>query len=240
MGAWVIRGTKCGVYKDEDSIFDDDCFEEKEVEINKGPKKKEHLKETKEMSQEIEKMKGMHKRSQDMKDYMLDIKGLCLFPDVQLPPKFKMPKMDSFDGTGNPRNCLKQYILAIKPLGLTNEQIILCFPWTLSGVALQWYLSLENAKLNDWNKMAEAFVQQYSYNVQLDVSLRDLETTKQLSNKSFLDFLMRWRGKASKMPNFPSEKDQVRMVMKNILPTYGRQLAPIPLKTFVDLYNAGI
>ncbi|KAK9998221.1 hypothetical protein SO802_017824 [Lithocarpus litseifolius] len=42
------------------------------------------------------------------------------------------------------------------------------------------------------------------------------------------------------MPNHPSEKDQVRMVTKNILPTYGRQLAPIPLKTFVDLYDVGI
>ena len=94
--------------------------------------------------------------------------------------------------------------------------------------------------MNDWNKMAEAFAQQYSYNFQLDVSLKDLETTKQLSNELFSDFLMRWRGKASKIPNHPSEKDQVRMVIKNILPTYGRQLAPIPLKTFVDLYDVGI
>ena len=42
------------------------------------------------------------------------------------------------------------------------------------------------------------------------------------------------------MPNHSNEKDQVRMVMKNVLPTYGRQLAPIPLKTFVDLYDVGI
>ena len=42
------------------------------------------------------------------------------------------------------------------------------------------------------------------------------------------------------MPNHPSEEDQVRMVMKNILPTYGCQLAPIPLKTFVDLYDVDI
>ena len=42
--------------------------------------------------------------------------------------------------------------------------------------------------MNDWNKMAEAFAQQYSYNFQLDVSLKDLETTKQLSNESFSDF----------------------------------------------------
>ena len=177
--------------QDEDSIFDDDCFEEKEVEINKDAKKKEQSKETKEMLQETEKMKGMLKRFQGMEDYMLDIKGLCPFSDVQLPPKFKMPKMDSFDGTGNLKNHLKQYVLAMKLLGLTKEQIILCFPQTLSGVALQWYLSWEKAKMNDWNKMAETFAQQYSYNVQLDVSLRDLEITKQLSNKSFSNFLMR-------------------------------------------------
>ena len=67
---------------------------------------------------------------------MLDIEGLCPFPNVQLPPKFKMSMMDSFNGTGNLKNHLKQCVLAMKPLGLTKEQIILCFPRTLSGVAL--------------------------------------------------------------------------------------------------------
>ena len=49
--------------QDEDSIFNDDCFEEKEAKINKEPKKKEHSIEAKKTSQEIEKMKGMFKRS---------------------------------------------------------------------------------------------------------------------------------------------------------------------------------
>ena len=69
-------------------------------------------------------------------------------------------------------------------------------------------------------------------------NIHTMETTKQLSNALFFDFLMRWRGKTSKIPNRPNEKDQVRMVIKNILLTYGHQLAPIPLKTFVDLYDA--
>ena len=43
--------------------------------------------------------------------------------------------------------------------------------------------------MNDSNKMAEAFAQQYSYNIQLDVSLRDLETTKKLSNDSCIKSL---------------------------------------------------
>ena len=96
-------------------------FLRKEAEINKEPKKKEQSKENKEMSQEIEKMKIMLKRSQDMVEYMLDIEELCLFLDIQLLPKFKMPKMDSFDGIGNPKNHLKQYVLVMKPLGLTKE-----------------------------------------------------------------------------------------------------------------------
>ena len=111
--------------QDEYSIFDEDYFEEKEAKINKGPNKREQSKETKEMSQEIEKMKGLLKRSQGIEDFMHDIEGLCPFPDVRLPSKFKMPKIDSFDGIGNPKNHLKQYVLAIKPLGLTKEQIIL-------------------------------------------------------------------------------------------------------------------
>ena len=37
------------------------------------------------MSQKIEKMKGMLKRSQGMEDYMLDIEGLFQFPNIQLP-----------------------------------------------------------------------------------------------------------------------------------------------------------
>ena len=36
--------------QDKDSIFDDDCFEEKGAKINKEPKKKEKSKETKEVS----------------------------------------------------------------------------------------------------------------------------------------------------------------------------------------------
>ena len=37
------------------------------------------------MSQEIEKMKGMVKRSQGIEDSMLDIEKLCPLPNIQLP-----------------------------------------------------------------------------------------------------------------------------------------------------------
>ena len=54
-------------------------FEEKEAEINKEPKKREQPKETKEMSEEIEKLKVLLKKSQGIEDYML-IKDCVHFP----------------------------------------------------------------------------------------------------------------------------------------------------------------
>lgn len=53
---------------------------------------------------------------------MLNVEGLCPLPHVQIPPNVKMSKMDPLDKIGNPENYLKQYVEAVKPLGLTNEQ----------------------------------------------------------------------------------------------------------------------
>jgi len=233
--------------EDEDFIFDEkdheDYLKKKEAEVRKKEseaEKKAKKREVQDISDEVEKMKTILRKSQGVEEYMLDIDELCPFPNVQLPQKFKMPKMDVFDGSGNPRNHLKQYILAMKPMGLSEKQIVHCFPRTLNGDAMNWYLSLNNAKTRDWKELAMEFVHHYNYNVQLDVTLRDLETTKQKSSETFSEFLTRWRAKAVKMPNHPTEKDQVRMIVKNLLPAFGRPLMPIPLKTFEDLYDAGI
>ena len=54
----------------------------------------------------------------------------------------------------------------------------------------------------------------------IDVTLRDLETTKQGFNDIFSKYMMRWKNKVSRMVNRPSEMDQINMIIKNLLPTY--------------------
>ena len=51
----------------------------------------------------------------------MDYNSLSLFPNVRLPTKFKMPTLDKFDGTGNPKSHLKMYMRAIQLLGATEE-----------------------------------------------------------------------------------------------------------------------
>ena len=52
-----------------------------------------------------------------------------------------------------------------------------------------------------------AFVKQYAYNTELDVTVRDLETTGQDSRESFAMFLTRWRKKVVEVTNRRIDKE---------------------------------
>ena len=83
-------------------------------------------------------------------------------------------------------------------------------------------------------------MKQYEYNTKLEVSIRDLELTKQRLNESFSDFLIRFMNKAGLMKNKLAEKDQVRMVVYNVSPNLVEKLQMMNPKSFVDLYNDGL
>ena len=67
-------------------------------------------------------MEEMIKRALKMEDLM-DYQTFSLFPDVRLPPKFKMPVLDKFDGTDCPQSQLKMYMRAMQPLGAMEEML---------------------------------------------------------------------------------------------------------------------
>ena len=100
--------------------------------------------------------------------------------------------------------------------------------------------SIKIKKTSIWGELIEAFVMQLSYNTMIDVTLRDLETNKQKNEETFFEFLIRWRGKASKMINRLTEKDQVNMTLKNLFLVYYNRLFSSPLMNFKQLCDYGI
>ena len=58
----------------------------------------------------------------------------------------------------------------------------------------------------------------------MDVTRRDLETTKQEPKESFSAFIAKWRSKTAQMMNRPNEEEQLNMVVKNLLPIYHKYL----------------
>ena len=125
-------------------------------------------------------------------------------------------------------------------MGLGSDQLALVFHQTLTGGALKWFFALEPSKIRTWEDIATAFAKQYEYNTQIDVTLRDLEITRQDARESISTFISRWRTKAAKMENRPTEKEQIRMLMKNLSPTYFDHLYLLPIATFDQLLEAGI
>ena len=81
-------------------------------------------------------MEEMIRRARKM-EKLMDYDSLSLFPNSRLPPKFKMPTLDKFDGTDRSKSHLKMYIRAMQPLGATEEVLAQTFQNTQIGAALR-------------------------------------------------------------------------------------------------------
>ena len=51
--------------------------------------------------------------------------------------------------------------------------------------------------------------------------------------------MTRLKGKVSKMVNRPNEKNQINMIIKNLLPTYNSRLLSSPISSFGELCDCG-
>ena len=51
--------------------------------------------------------------------------------------------------------------------------------------------------------------------------------------------MTRWKGKASRVNNRPDEKNQINMIIKNLLPAYNSRLLSSLISSFGELYDCG-
>ena len=145
----------------------------------------------KKINENMNKMEEMIRRASKMEDLM-DYNSFLLFPNVRLPPKFKMPTLDKFDWTSCPKSHLKMFIRAMQPLGKTEEVLAQMFQNTLTGATLRWFINQDDARARSWEDICREF-----HNIEVDITMRDLETTKQEPKESFSTFITKWRANAS-------------------------------------------
>jgi len=62
--------------------------------------------------------------------------GLCLVPDVVIPPKFKVPDFEKYKGTTCPKSHFTMYCRKMAAHGHNEKLLIHCFQDSLGGVAL--------------------------------------------------------------------------------------------------------
>ncbi|XP_070049903.1 uncharacterized protein [Nicotiana tomentosiformis] len=96
----------------------------------------------------------------------LAYKDLCLFPDVQLPARFKMPKFDPYDGHGDPVAHLRGFCSNMRGAGGKDELLMAYFSQSLSGAALEWYTRQDTSRWYTWDNLAQAFARHFQWREQ--------------------------------------------------------------------------
>ena len=134
---------------------------------------------------------------------------------------------------------IRRYLSIAEMKGLDKKQTLHVFPLSLTGGASRWYYSLDPSKTKVCNKLVELFGDQFIFNTMIDVTLRDLETNKQGVGEIFSKYMTRWKYKASRMVNRPNEKNQINMIIKNLLPIYNSRLLSSPISLFGELCDCG-
>ena len=83
-------------------------------------------------------------RGQDM-GYSFDFDDIMQFEGDKLINKFKMPQLQNFDGTGDPRIYLSQYTTTMSTTKAPLSVVIRFFVLSLEGMAVNSYHGLEKS-----------------------------------------------------------------------------------------------
>ena len=100
-------------------------------------------KQMKALTQKMSKMEEMI-RGQGM-GYSFDFDDMMQFERDKLSNKFKIPQLQKFDGTGDPRIHLSQYTTTMRTTKTPLLVVARLFVLSLEGMAVNWYHRLEKS-----------------------------------------------------------------------------------------------
>ncbi|PHT34781.1 hypothetical protein CQW23_26581 [Capsicum baccatum] len=115
-----------------------------------------------------------------------------MFSDVHLPMGFKTPKFDKYEGHDDPMAHLRHYCNQLRGAGGKKELLMAYFGESLSSLALEWFVDQDIDKWSSWDDLANKFVQQFQYNVEMIPDKKSLTNMKKKkNNENFTEYAIR-------------------------------------------------
>lgn len=78
-----------------------------------------------------------------------------------LPPKFKLPSLDSYDGTRDPFDHISTFKTTMHLQGVPNEIMCRAFPTTLKGPARVWFGKIPPNSVSSFEELSKLFVNNF-------------------------------------------------------------------------------
>uniref|UniRef100_A0A2N9H8X6 Retrotransposon gag domain-containing protein n=1 Tax=Fagus sylvatica TaxID=28930 RepID=A0A2N9H8X6_FAGSY len=147
-----------------------------------------------------------------------DFSSMSWFPNMTVPPKFKAPEFEKYNGRGDPMIHLQMYCRKMAPYADNEPLLIQTFQDTLTGNAAEWYSQLK--KISHWKELADTFLAQYGFNSQIAPDRFDLQRMEKKSNETFREYAQRWREKAARARPPLDEREMIKIFVDTLKNPY--------------------
>ncbi|XP_040940743.1 uncharacterized protein [Gossypium hirsutum] len=169
----------------------------------------------------------------------MDAKDLSLVPDLILPPKFKMPEFEKYDGTSCPDAHITMFCRRMTGY-INNEQLLVhCFQDSLIGSAARWYNQLSRAEIHSWKDLAQAFIKQYRHVMNIAPDRIVLQNMEKKTNESFRQYARRWREVAAQVQPPLLEKEITMLFINTLKAPFLNHMLGSATKSFSDIVMSG-
>ncbi|XP_070002050.1 uncharacterized protein [Nicotiana sylvestris] len=110
---------------------------------------------------------------------------LYMFHHIHFPRGFKTPKFEKYDGHGDPITHLKRYCNLPRGAGEKEELLMAYFGESPVGVASELFIDQDISHWHVWDDMAQAFIKQFQYNIDIVSDHNSLSNMKKKLTESF-------------------------------------------------------
>ncbi|KAA0033216.1 Gag-pro-like protein [Cucumis melo var. makuwa] len=170
----------------------------------------------------------------------IDTTQLCLISDVVIPPKFKTPDFEKYNGTTCPKGHLVMYCRKMPAYAYDDELLIHCFQDGLVDLASRWYMQLDGSQVHSWKDLADSFLKQYKFNIDMPLDRLDLQRMKKKKNvETFKEYAQRWREIVAQVRPSITDKELTAMFISIIRAPYYDRMVGSASTNFSDVITIG-
>ncbi|XP_030969633.1 uncharacterized protein LOC115989899 [Quercus lobata] len=158
-----------------------------------------HLKEEMDqMKKVMEEMKENMRRTNPIEDlvHRTDSPFTASINGHPLPSKFKLPSLDSYDGTRDPFDHIATFKTTMHLQGVPDEIMCRAFPTTLKGPARVWFSKIPPSSVSSFEESSKLFVNNFIGGQRHKSSSSSLLTIEQGENESLRSFITRFNREA--------------------------------------------
>nr|XP_016512975.1 PREDICTED: uncharacterized protein LOC107830017 [Nicotiana tabacum] len=151
----------------------------------------------------------------------------------------RTPKIERYDGHGDPIAHLKRYYNQLRGPDGKEELLLAYFGESLTGIASEWYIDQDISRWHIWDDLAQDFVRQFQYNVDIAPDRNSLSNLKKKASESFREYSIKWREQAARVKPLMDEAEMVSVFLLAQEADYFQNMMSAMGKPFAEAIKIG-